>query len=691
MARLLIVFIYCLCAVVYVALAVQAGLRPAGRALRRAAVFGCLGTALWSVCGGVALAGPMPWQVLVKFSETLRTIAWLVLLLKLLQSIDLQKDAGPRRILTTRVVLPGAALFIALVLAPFLPLPAGLASLLMPLSLSASIVMAVLGLWLLETVLARSGPSGRWGLKYGCLGLATVFVFDLFFFADALLLRRFAADLMVVRSFVALLVAPLLAVSIRRMKSWAREGDANLNLSPKPVFQGVALVGSGLYLLAMAGIATLIRELGGAWGNSLQITFLIAGLLLMVVVVGSGRVKSQIKVWVHKYFFTYKFDYREEWRRFIGMMSAHQPLSLGERIVHAVADMMDSPAAALWIWQSADDAFVPDAEWNYRGVRPSEHGNSAFVAFLRRTGWIVEMDGVRDGAADYADLVLPPWLADHSELWLIVPLVHRGGVLGFLALDRARAPRPLDWEDRDLLKTVAAHAASYLAEELAAEALSDAQRMEEFNRRFAFVVHDIKNVVGQMSLMLQNAERYGDNPEFRQDMMQTVSNSVTRMKALLDQLSEKRRQPEESRDIIDLRGVVIAAAERWQKAGGTILADLPDGAFAARAIESNMVAVLDLLIDNALGAAGAGGAVTLRLCRRDEKAVLEVQDDGPGMDADFVRKELFRPLRSTKSSGYGIGAYQTRHLIHEMGGQLEVDTAPNRGTSMRILLPLAAS
>ena len=59
------------------------------------------------------------------------------------------------------------------------------------------------------------------------------------------------------------------------------------------------------------------------------------------------------------------------------------------------------------------------------------------------------------------------------------------------------------------------------------------------------------------------------------------------------------------------------------------------------------------------------------------------------MDAAFIREELFKPFRSTKSGGYGIGAFQTRELVRAAGGDLEVISEKGVGTTMRILLPLA--
>ena len=687
MLQIVTVAAYGLSCLIYLGLAVRAASLRDESGARWAVALGGGASALWAgAIMAATLDAPVPkWGF--ETAELLRDLAWLHLLLGFLDRLDARRPATARRALASRALIPGGFVLALTQVGPYL-LGALPSPYLLLTSLAMKILVSVLGLWLIEIVVTRSGPSGRWGIKHLALALAAIFGFDLYFYSDIVLLRHLDADLVTVRGLVGVLIGPLLWVSLQRMRSWAEAKDRLLNISPRAAMQGVVLIGSGLYLLVMAGLASALKEAGGEWGNPLQAAFLIGVLLLMVVAIGSGRFKSQIRVIFHKYFFTYKYDYREEWRRFIGMMGAHRPLSLGERIVHAFADIMDSPAGALWLWQRQDDALIPDVAWNYHGARPAERGDSPFVRFLRDTGWVIEI-GKNSAPAGAPRPDLPAWLSEHATLWLVVPLIYRGEVLGLVALDRARAPRSLDWEDRDLLKTLGAHAASYLAEEVSAEALSETQRLAEFNRRFAFVVHDIKNVVGQMSLIVENAERHIDNPEFQRDMMRTVTNSVERLKALLDQLAQKRRETGVAVSAVDLSAAAASVAERWRAASASFDADLSGEPVVASASAENFVAALDLLIDNALGAIGPSGRVVLRLRGDGARAVVEIQDDGPGMEMDFVYKELFRPLRSTKSSGFGIGAYQTRQLIREMGGQLEVDTAPNRGTIMRILLPLA--
>lgn len=680
---------YGLCAVAYGSLALFVAWRAEPVRWRWPALACCLITGLWAITGpGQAIGAAPVW--LPQVVEIVRNVAWLLLLLALLAGVDTGEVAGRRRLSAKWLLPPVVLLMIAVTIAAATPAFASSAWALTPLAQTFSLIIPVLGLLLLENLFRNSGPSGRWGYKHLCLGLGAVFAFDFIVAADSALLSRIDPDFLAARGLVTALTAAPVAISLTRMTSWTRKRDVDINAARGPAFFTAALTACGAYLLAMAAVGFYIREVGGQWGSALQITFVAGGLVLLIAVFASGTLKSRFNMTVQRLFFTYKYDYREEWRRFVRVLSSGMPLKLSERLARTLAEIVDSPAGALWIHQRRDQAFVLGAAWNYRGVRPSVARQSPLIDYLDKTGAIIEVDDYRAVPKHFPEQALPDWITDHAQSWLVIPLAFGGELLGFLVLDHARTRRRLDWEDRDLLKTTATHAASYLAQELAAEALSDAQRFEEFNRRFAFVAHDIKNVVGQMSLMLENSRRFGDNPEFQKDMIETVGNSVRRMKALLAQLAAKRRHADAGVSEVDLETLLANVVDRWSETRPGLLIALPAGALRAAASPENLASALDLLIDNAFAAAGPHGLVELRLLQRDRQAIIEVADDGPGMDDDFMKGDLFRPLRSTKGDGFGIGAYQTRHLIEEMGGRLEVDSAPDRGTTMRVLLPLTA-
>ena len=152
-------------------------------------------------------------------------------------------------------------------------------------------------------------------------------------------------------------------------------------------------------------------------------------------------------------------------------------------------------------------------------------------------------------------------LAD-AQAWVAVPLAHHDRLVGIVLLASPDFRRPLDWEDFDLLRTAGRQAASALAEALGQEALANAQRFEEFNRRFAFILHDIKNLVSQLGLVARNAERHADNPEFRADMVATLQSSVAKMNDLLARLAphaQSRVKPSSPQPLAPIVTAAIAA------------------------------------------------------------------------------------------------------------------------------------
>jgi len=283
------------------------------------------------------------------------------------------------------------------------------------------------------------------------------------------------------------------------------------------------------------------------------------------------------------------------------------------------------------------------------------------------------------------------------DLWLIVPLIHRDRLIGILTLSRPRVPRDLGEEDYQLFRLIGGQIAGYIAEEMSYRQLMEARQLEEFNKRFAFVIHDIKNLTGQLSLLVRNMEKFGDDPAFRADLATTLRNSVDKMRALLGQLSAKRQADAEPKSESpaparreDLVRLTRAFTESWRAGDRRIeMLAMADSVPVQLPSSEKLTNVLEQLVQNAVEATPVGGSVRITVSDRDGRGLIEVTDEGPGMDADFVRNELFRPFRSTKGSGFGIGAYQARETVRQLGGALEVDSAPGRGTTMRIALPLA--
>ncbi|WP_233281507.1 ATP-binding protein [Sphingomonas changnyeongensis] len=268
-----------------------------------------------------------------------------------------------------------------------------------------------------------------------------------------------------------------------------------------------------------------------------------------------------------------------------------------------------------------------------------------------------------------------------------MPLPHFDRLAGLVLLARPPIDRGLDWEDFDLLRVVGRQAASYLSEARGQEALSEARRFDEFNRRFAFILHDIKNLVSQLSLLARNAARHAENPDFRADMIATLNDAATRLGDLLARLAPHDRGRAEEPRALRVQALLAGVAARCGTARVELGGD-PD--LALLADPARLEQAVAHLVQNALDASPPGVPVAVRTVRRGLEGAIEIIDQGRGMSRDFIRTELFRPFSSTKAGGFGIGAYEARALVAAMGGRIEVESHEGQGSRFTLILPRAS-
>ena len=537
--------------------------------------------------------------------------------------------------------------------------------------------LAVFGLLLVENLYRNISARRQWNVIPLCIALGGLFAYQLFLYSDALLFGWVSDLFTTARPAVACLVAPFLALTLRRNGGW----KVALHLSQNVVLHSLTLVASGVFLLAIVTVAGLLRDGGGEWGQVVQVAALFGSVLGLASIVSSGSIKARLKYLIARNFFTQRYDYRVEWMNFIDLLSTRGAgEDLKHRVIEGIANVVEAQGGALWLRGGINGDFVPVSVWNMRlSSDAREPEDSAFVKGFRGGRWIQEFHRGRA-------------YATFGECWLAVPLTAQNQLIGFITLSPSRAPVELNWESFELLRALGRQAASYIAEESMGQQLQDSHRLQDYAKRFAFVAHDIKNLAAQLRLVTINAERHGDNPEFRADAFETIRHSVTRMNDLLAQLRANQVR-ETTRELVITTIDAVPVLRRMLEERGAGLARIQCAFEANNAsvtmAEVQLTSVVKLLLDNAIEASPAGAIVLLGLRCREGKLVIDVSDQGAGMDIDFIHGQLFRPFRSTKAEGYGIGAYQTRELLRMAGGDLDVISAPGAGTTMRIILPLA--
>lgn len=630
-------------------------------------------------------------------TEILRNAGWLGFLLLIVAKARQQTMA--RSLLWIGGTLTLAVMLIlGYVVLGRLDIPVGLG---FGLQVFLFLALALLGLILVEQIFRNTPLESRWSIKYLCLGLGGLFAYDFYLYSDAFLLKNLDEEIWGARGYINAIVMPLIAVSAARNPQWSLD----VFVSRSFVFHSSAMMGGGVYLLAMAAGGYYIKSVGGDWSSLGQLVFFFGAILVLLIMLFSGHMRARLRVFLNKHFFNYRYDYREEWLRLIQSLSEAQlDSNLKTTVINAMAKIVESPGGMLWLQQESG-AYRPEAGWNMPDeVFFRQDENEPLLSFLAERKWVIDIGELDAEPESYQGLVLPSWLSQLTEAWLIVPLflgteaspsteeekTPSSSVMGFVVLQRPRAEMQINWEVRDLLLTIGRQCAGYLALLKANEDLVDARQFEAFNRLSAYVVHDLKNIVAQLSLIISNADRHKDNPAFVDDAFATVNNAASKMNRMLAQLRQGRMDSGDNQKIELVAMLVNVVRDHSEALPMPELSTVDTvGAMTVVANEDRLSAVIGHLVQNAQEASSDDGFVRLKLLQDGDFAVVEIADNGCGMDVTFQRERLFRPFDTTKgNAGMGIGVYESREFIHGLGGQLEVRSALGEGTTFIIRLKL---
>ncbi|MGB5101798.1 MAG: XrtA/PEP-CTERM system histidine kinase PrsK [Steroidobacteraceae bacterium] len=675
-----------------------------GRAQGVRLIVACGVTAAWAALlalGSQAAALSIPLVILAEF---LRYGAWFVVLTGLTKSAGV---AGNLSRAVHVVWIGGAALLVA---TPTLvgmgwPMPEPIAVL-----ANAGLLMALLGLILLEQIFRNAREGGRYALKFFVIAVGVMFAYDLFIYSQAQLLKGIEPVSWDTRGLITVLMVPMIALAARRNPQWS----LNVFVSRHVVFYTTTFMVVGAYLLLMAGGGYAIRLYGGTWGRVAQLVFFVGAGVVLLALIASGNLRRRLRVFLNKHFYRNKYDYRIEWLRFIQTLSApEEGVDTRDNSVRAIAQIIGSPGGVLFLRATDAEEFKAVAEWPPREAEvrrePALLPTDEMVAFLAKYQWVIDLRELDETPDAYQNLTPPQFLLDQRRYRLVVPLTHVEEMIGFVLLEEPPPPFKPNYEDRDLLKTVGRHVAVHLAQFEADRRLAESRQFEAYHRLTAFVMHDLKNLAAQLALIVSNAEKHKRNPEFVDDAIETIANSTGRMQRLIEQL--QRREVQSLKRRVALAEVARKACERCQSRAPVPVCAGADEEAWIEADPERLTMIVEHVIRNAQEATGEGGTVSLSVTvdggpggdeavstgdtsnrLRMPMAALTVTDDGQGMSREFVQERLFKPFDTTKGSkGMGIGAYQVREYVQSLGGRVDVASAEGRGTRFTLRVPLAAA
>ena len=648
----------------------------AGRTTRRdraATVAALAVTALW--CGANAALGSA--SEIVAALAAVRNIVWIFALFR--------HFANDGRDEALRVVRQVVTALVAVEALQFVLLMTEWGDAEVAVSALLRMLVSVGALVLVHNLYGGASAASRRLLAWNSGGFALFWLFELNLFTIEYLTGSAATGLAVPRAAVIVTVAAAFGVGTMH-----QAGGPAFRPSRAVTFSTLSLAILAVYFIAMVGLSQGVARLSGDLARITQVGFLLMAAIAALVWLPSPRLRGMARVMALKHLFKHRYDYREEWLRFTRTIgsAAGQGATLHERAIQSLADITDS-SAGLLLTPREDGELALAARWRWPTIEvPAQAVPLSLVRKFEREGMILDLDEVRAGTDRFGEASLvPAWLRDDPGAWAVVPLLHGERLVGLVVLARPVVTRRLDWEDFDLLSTAGQQVASYLSEQAGTEALQDAARFEEFNRRMAFVMHDIKNLSSQMGLLARNAAKHVDNPEFREDMLVTLRNSADKLDALVARLGRYGGKGAVAIGPVDLPLLARRLTARFA----------PLHPFECRGEASCVVLgneemleqALVHLAQNAIEASEGRSPVAFEVTSSGLRGEIAVVDMGKGMSAEFMRTGLFRPFVSTKETGFGIGVCEARDQARGMGGRLDVESREGLGSRFTISLPLA--
>lgn len=522
--------------------------------------------------------------------------------------------------------------------------------------------------------------------KLVALVAITQLSYDMLVFSNLLLFTNENYNLWYARGVVSTATSLILALSIV-IYPFQQRRESQFQLSRSIIIFNTSFILVGIFLICMSLLGGIVNFFDIEWAEVSQILLYVMSIFTIVALSCLEKFRLFITVWISKNFFANKYDYQKQWIELDALLAQKRDDNNGYEIaLSAITTLFNCHSGGIWL--KGQQLYSPVAlkKLELPPSRAIEANNSHFIRLLAEKEWVFQASAQTEINAKKNNKCLPKWFINTRNAWTIVPLNAHGELIGFAVLCKESINSALTWEDLDILKLSGRQIGSYINHHQASEKLIQNQQFDLFNKITAFAVHDIKNLIAQQSLMINNAEKFKHRPEFINDVILTISNSVEKMNQLLVKL---QGNPHGKIESININQLLRNAVE--MNASSLPIPTLSiqgDDAFVM-ADKDKLQMALYHLIKNAQDATKDNGVIIIKLTTESAALWLEVKDTGCGMDTKFINEELFKPFSSTKQKeGMGIGAYQIRELIHSLQGDIFVDSAVGEGTKFVIYLPL---
>jgi len=543
------------------------------------------------------------------------------------------------------------------------------------------LVVSVMALASLEQTVRVVDESVRWEIKFLILGMAGFYA-TVIFVASKVLLYSFQyallpQDALYIFTFIFPLSCLLVLVSWRRSS-----GRLVIQVSQSFIYSSITLLAVGIYLIASSLIARWVSQWGTPGIQIEAIVFLLSIIALAAILL-TTQFRHRMRLWIRRNIFAGRYDYRHYWMEAVEKVRwEDDPKQTASALSQIVQKALGSIDVSVWLRQWNPNRLVLLCRSGNVGDHNSAEARDIIEKLVDVSEPVVEADLQKSpDSAELRDFMA------RTRAAILVPLVSSNRIVGILTVGSDRSGHHFDRESLEFLGVLGNHAASEFHKYELLATLVEAKEMQAFNSFSTFLLHDLKNFASTLSLIARNAERHHGNPDFQRDAFHSVLDTAEKMKRLCNTLRSFSTSLAANRKLEDLNKIVRAAAGELETTlARSLQLDLEEIPSVNLDVEEFRRVIQNLLL-NAHQATAADGKIVLRTRYENGAVAFSVEDNGKGMPAEFLEKDLFQPFRTMKSDGLGVGLFQCKKIIEAHGGTISVESVEGKGTTVCVRLP----
>jgi putative PEP-CTERM system histidine kinase len=552
------------------------------------------------------------------------------------------------------------------------------------------LISTVLILMNIERTFRAAVGTMRWRVKFLVLGLGVIFGANIYTGSQALLFSSYSPTQLSVETAALLIGCVLIATG------YVRSGFSEIDVYPSRavLHTSVTVLLTGAYLFVVGVLAQIVSRFGGAASFPIAAFVVLLGVAILALLLLSERAQQSLQLFVSRHFKRPQHDFRQIWARFTQSLSvALDETALGTIASRLISETFDALSVSTWLFDEQRERLI-----RISSTSDAEHAQSG-----RLTNSIVREEL---SSAELIKQSRPFDLSRAKEKWardlmerssgqfrtggspICVPLISGEHWLGVIVLaDRVRG-LCYSAEEMDLLKCIGEQVAASLLQLRLTEEIMGRKELEAFQTMSAFLIHDLKNAASTLGLMLENLPAHFDNPAFRQDAFRGIGSAATRINDLINRMNALRHELRLKPAELDLNLAVTEALANLNGTLDTKLITKFDQIPKILADREQLQSVFTNLLLNARDAVGTDGRIMVETTQEGDWVALLVSDNGCGMSDQFIKNSLFRPFRSTKKKGLGIGMFQSKTIVEAHHGKIHVESELGVGTTFRVMLPL---